>query len=68
MGDFVIFSPSVQHIDMAKRNAIEYGDPVSGGFVKLVDGSLICYGDSFSLKLKAGEDDTVWLNDKLTPN
>ena len=49
---FVIFSPSVQHIDAADLLMGDYGsDIVGAGFIDMFDGGVCCYGTSISLKI-----------------
>ena len=53
---FAVFSPGLQPDRMARCCKEQMGDPVQAGFVRFENGEPICYGDSFSLGLKAEED------------
>jgi hypothetical protein len=49
---FMIFSPTVQHIEAADLLMGDYGsDIVGAGFVYMCDGEVCCYGTSISLKI-----------------
>lgn len=45
-----LFSPMTQHLDFARKLGVK---PTSAGFMRMSASRPHCYGDSFSLKLKA---------------
>jgi hypothetical protein len=60
---FVVFPEYIPHDDFA-INLRGY-KPVRAGFVELSNGKVYCYGESVSLKLKSGQNDSSLLNRQL---
>ena len=67
IGQFMIFSPTVQHVHAGHLLMGMFGpDIVSAGFVDFFDGKVYCHGESISLGLKSlGEVDSAIIADKL---
>jgi hypothetical protein len=62
----VTFDKRVQHRDFTQSLGKDEVGVISAGFVKHVDGELICYGESVSLQCKSLEEDTALLNRALS--
>lgn len=55
-----VFSPDIPHDHMAAI-VREFGKPVNAGFVRVTPEGPVCFGESVSLGLKSGDDDTSLL-------
>ena len=60
--DFILFLPPITHIGMAKSLGFEIDFIESAGFVKIEDGQYKCFGQSDSLGIESGPDDSEELN------
>jgi len=69
LGNFMIFSDCVQHIDVAHLLMSAYHTSIIGaGFISLADGKVHCYGKSLSLGIPsrgAYDDDIIAENLEL---
>jgi hypothetical protein len=65
--EFMIFSPSVQHIHAGNLLNGNYGGEIIGaGFIDFLDGEVYCYGKSVSLNIKSrGDIDSKIIADKF---
>jgi hypothetical protein len=57
----VMFPSTINHDDMAEMMR-DAGDPMSAGFIKLVDGKVVIYGRSESLNIDSDPTDAAFFN------
>ena len=50
--EFIIFPITIEH------SLFQHQKPISAGFCYIQDNKVICFGESYSLKLKSLDDDT----------
>lgn len=55
-----VFPPDIPHDHMAAV-LVEFGKPVNAGFVRVTPEGPVCFGESVSLGLKSGDNDTSLL-------
>lgn len=48
--EMLIFSSLLQHADVARRMGCE---PIAAGFIELINGEPVCFGESISLKIES---------------
>ena len=53
----VIFTPNINHIEIAKQHEYEHWKPTSAGFINILHGGIRISGRSSSLNLGPAEDD-----------
>ena len=61
---FFLFPSWFDHAELARRIA-PHADVLSAGFVSFASGKPTCHGNSTSLKIGVGENDTKWLRRQL---
>lgn len=61
VGGFAIFPPYIDHDTVANLMTKRGIDPVGAGFIDFFDGTVHCYGESVSMRMKSrgAEDDAV---------